>query len=76
VVSKKLPTIKAKDMEKVLFKMDFYFVRQQGSHKIYKHSDGRWTTLSFHSGEDIGRGLLRKILKDLETTREEFLKLL
>lgn len=76
MVSKKLPTIKAKDMERALFKMGFYFIRQQGSHKIYKHFDGRWTTLSFHSGEDIGRGLLRKILKDLEITREEFLDLI
>jgi predicted RNA binding protein YcfA (HicA-like mRNA interferase family) len=29
-----------------------------------------------HPGEDIGRGLLFKIMKDAKITREEFLKLL
>jgi predicted RNA binding protein YcfA (HicA-like mRNA interferase family) len=29
-----------------------------------------------HGGEEIGRGLLSKIIKDAGLTREEFLKLL
>jgi hypothetical protein len=29
-----------------------------------------------HKGEEIGRGLLRKIIKDAKLSREEFLKLL
>jgi len=27
-----------------------------------------------HPGEDIGRGLLRKILNDIEISREDFVK--
>jgi len=41
-----------------------------------KHSDGRTTVVPVHKGEEIGRGLLKKIIKDVKLTREEFLKLL
>jgi predicted RNA binding protein YcfA (HicA-like mRNA interferase family) len=30
----------------------------------------------YHKGEDIGRGLLRQILKEIEISPEEFKKLL
>jgi len=43
---------------------------------IMKHNDGRVTVVRVHRGEEIGRGLLSKIIKDAELTREEFLKLL
>ena len=41
-----------------------------------RHVDGRVTTVPVHKGQDIGRGLLRKILRDAELTREEFIQLL
>jgi len=41
-----------------------------------KHPDERVVTVPVHRGTDIGRGLLRKILRDAELTREEFLSLL
>jgi predicted RNA binding protein YcfA (HicA-like mRNA interferase family) len=42
---------------------------------IYKHLDGRRTTIPHHSKEELGPGLLNKIIKkDLRITREEFLK--
>lgn len=38
-----------------------------------KSEDGRYTTVSVHSGEVIPKGLLRKIIRDdLEMTLEEF----
>jgi len=41
---------------------------------IFKHPDGRKTTIPHHSGEEIGPGLLTKIIKkDLGITREEFI---
>jgi predicted RNA binding protein YcfA (HicA-like mRNA interferase family) len=36
-----------------------------------KHPDGRGNAIPVHSGETIGRGLMAKILCDLELTREE-----
>lgn len=41
-----------------------------------QHEDGRVVTIPVHSGKNIGRGLLRKILRDAEITREEFIELL
>jgi len=37
------------------------------------HRDGRATVVPSHGGEDIGRGLLRQILRDIEVSPEEFL---
>ena len=42
---------------------------------VYKHPDGRKTVIPHHAGEEIGPGLLIKIIKnDIGITREEFLK--
>lgn len=61
---------------KVLGRCGFEIVRQRGSHVILKHPDGRLTVVPVHKGEDIGRGLLLKIINDVGITREELLKLL
>lgn len=50
--------------------------RQRGSHARFRHEDGRVVTVPIHQGQDIGRGLLRKILRDAELERDEFLALL
>jgi predicted RNA binding protein YcfA (HicA-like mRNA interferase family) len=41
-----------------------------------RHPDGRTVTVPTHSGRDIGRGLLRKILRDAEVTRDAFVELI
>jgi predicted RNA binding protein YcfA (HicA-like mRNA interferase family) len=61
---------------KALQKAGFQAARQRGSHVYLQHSDGRSTVVPIHKGEDIGRGLLRKILHDTELTREDFRGLL
>ena len=71
-----LRPIPAKKVIKLLNKIGFEVVRQRGSHVILKHPDGRVTVVPVHSGEDIGRGLLSKIIKDTRMTREQFLELL
>ena len=48
----------------------------KGKPCIFKHSDGRATVVPVHKGEEIGRGLLRKIIKDVKFSRKEFLELL
>jgi len=71
-----LRPLPAKKIVKILNKIGFETVRQRGSHLILKHPDGRITVVPVHPGEQIGRGLLSKIIKDAKLTREEFLKLL
>jgi len=40
-----------------------------------RHPDGRVTVVPIHSGETIGPGLLSKILRDCELTRDELFEL-
>ena len=70
----RLPTLSARKVCRVLEKLDFEPIRQKGSHIIYRHLDGRVTVVPMHRGEDLGRGILRSILRDIELSRDEFLK--
>ena len=70
----KLPLSSSKEIIAILKKMGFREVRQKGSHKIFRHPDGRQTVVPVHSGRDVGRGLLRKIINETELSRDEFLK--
>ncbi len=67
----RLPIISDKQMIKLLIMLGFEEVRQRGNHIFFAHSDGRTTVVHFHN-EDLGRGLLRKILKDIEVTVSEY----
>ena len=70
----KLPLLNAKELIKILNKMSFEVIRQRGSHIYMKHKDGRCTVVPLHSGRDVGRGLLKRILNEIDVSREEFLK--
>ena len=69
----KLPRLTGKELAKVVEKLGFIYSHTTGSHMVHKHPDGRRTTIPHHVGEEIGPGLLNKIIKkDLQITREEF----
>ena len=70
----RLPLLSSLELCKVLKKLGFEEIRQKGSHKYFKHPDGRATVVPMHGNRDIGRGLLRKILNEIQLSREEFLK--
>lgn len=72
----KLPALKARDLIRVLEGLGFRRVRAKGSHIFFKHSDGRITLVPSHGSEDIGKGLLRQILREIKVNPEEFSKLL
>lgn len=71
-----LKPLPADKVIKVLVRLGFKPVRQLGSHVILKREDGKVIVVPVHRGEEIGRGLLSKIIKDAGLTREEFLRLL
>ena len=70
----KLSILSARKIIKVLENLGFKIVRQKGSHIQFKHTDGRFTTVPNHPSRDVGVGLLRKILRDIEISPEEFSK--
>ncbi|HBB88050.1 MAG TPA: toxin-antitoxin system, toxin component, HicA family protein [Blastocatellia bacterium] len=70
----KPPVLKPREIAGILQKLGFVEVRQRGSHKQYRHADGRCTTLPFHSGRDVSPILLRQIAKDIHLTVEELLR--
>ena len=73
----KLPILKPEELTKALEKTGFFCSRKsKGSHFRYRHADGRKTTVPVHKGKDIGRGLLRKILKDVDVSVEGLKRLL
>jgi len=40
-----------------------------------KHPDGRVTVVPMHKGDELGRGILRKIAKDVQVSREELMQI-
>ena len=64
--------MRARRVIRYLESLGFVQARQKGSHKFFRHPDGRTATVPDHRREDLGRGILSKILPDAETTPEEF----
>jgi predicted RNA binding protein YcfA (HicA-like mRNA interferase family) len=54
----------------------FSVTRVKGSHHRLRHLDGRVTTVPVHAGESVGPGLLGKILRDCEMTKQDLDRLL
>lgn len=69
----RLPVLKPVEVVARLKVLGFAEVRQRGSHKQFRHADGRGTTVPFHKGQDISPILLRKIARDIGMTAEELL---
>lgn len=72
----KLPSLSGKKIIRALGRAGFEVIRIKGSHHFLRHSDGRTTVVPVHAGETIGSGLISKILRDCEVTRDELQGLL
>jgi predicted RNA binding protein YcfA (HicA-like mRNA interferase family) len=72
----RLPAVTGQEVLQALKRAGFVPLRQKGSHIYIRHPDGRSTVVPVHKGSDIDRGLLRKIIKDTELGKDEFIKLL
>jgi predicted RNA binding protein YcfA (HicA-like mRNA interferase family) len=55
-----------------LERLGFAEVRQRGSHRQYRHPDGRGTTVPFHPGHDVSPTLLRVIARDIRMNVLDF----
>ncbi len=68
----KLVPVSGKEMCPIGEKLGFQNVHQAGSHVRYIHPDGRKTTIPVHGNEELGKGLLLEILKQIKISREEY----
>lgn len=71
----RVPRLTGKELLAALQRIGFQVARVKGSHHFLRHPDGRVTVVPVHAGEIIGPGLLAKILRDCDLTREKFLEL-
>jgi predicted RNA binding protein YcfA (HicA-like mRNA interferase family) len=67
----RLPRLRGRELIRILNRHGFEVIRVRGSHHLLRHLDGRQTVVPVHAGETIGPGLLLKILKDAELTKED-----
>lgn len=68
-----IPSLKYREVAKRLRKLGFELYRQgKGSHEIWRHSDGRWTTVPNHGSKVISRRTMKSILDAVGMDGTEF----
>lgn len=72
----KLPVISGKIAVRAFEKMGYRVVRTRGSHFRLYHLDPKKSPLTIPNHKTLGRGLLRRLIRDTEITVEEFIELL
>lgn len=73
---KEIKPLPAKKVIKALEMLGFKKIRQKGSHIFLKHPDGMTTIVPMHAHEDIGKGLIKKIINDAKINRDEWIQLI
>ncbi len=63
-MSEKLPRISAKQLIAVLERVGFIFIRQSGSHKIYKNGSGKRVTIPFHAEKILHPKIVKSTCED------------
>jgi len=71
-----LPVVDFRTLERILGQWGFKRVRQKGNHVIFRHPDGRGTSVPHHPGRDLSRPLIRIILREIEASIEDYLRAL
>ena len=72
----RLPALTGAQVVRALQRAGFAVERTRGSHIFLKHPDGRATVVPVHRGETLGPGLLLKIIRDVEMSRDEIVALI
>lgn len=73
----KLPSISGEKAVKCFEKLGYFVSRQKGSHIRLRHSsDKKKKPLTIPKHKELGRGLLRKLIRDAEISLEQLIALL
>ena len=70
----RVPPLKPDEIVAILGRLGFFEVRQRGSHKQFRNSDGRGTTVPYHRDRDVSPVLVRRIASDIDMDVDEFLR--
>jgi predicted RNA binding protein YcfA (HicA-like mRNA interferase family) len=70
----RLPLISGDDFIKAVHKIGYIWDHTEGSHMILLHPSGHRLSVPRH--KELGRGLLRSLIRDAGLSREEFIRLL
>jgi len=70
----KLPVVSSSQVIKIAYSQGYGFVRQKGSHIILKNAEEKIIVIPNHA--TLKKGTLLQIIKALQITKEEFIKLL
>lgn len=69
-----ISTLKSREVISILKKLGFEEIRQKGSHKQFRHEDGRQTTVATHGSRDVYPQILCRIAKDIGMNVQDFVK--
>ncbi len=69
-------TPKRRTMERLLLHLGFIRITQLKCHSLYKHEDGRVTTLPGYRGKKLAFPLLKLILKEINLAAPQYNELL
>ena len=72
----RLTLIDFKKFEKMLYKLGFTRSRQNGSHVVYHHNDGRTVSVPNHGGKDLSRKLIRRLIKQIDVSIDDYINLI
>lgn len=65
-----------RELSKVAERVGFHWVRREGSHNVFRNPEGRTVVIPDHGSQVIVRPLLRKILRDIGLSVEEYNRIL
>jgi predicted RNA binding protein YcfA (HicA-like mRNA interferase family) len=68
----RIPPLRPHVVIDILRALGFDQVRQRGSHRQFRHPDGRATTVPDHGGREIAPALIRIIARDIGMSAEAF----
>ena len=70
-MGKRLPRLTAREAVALAEQHGFRFVRQSGSHQIFRNNAGKRLTIPAHAGKILHPKIVKSLLHDLEVSPDD-----